>query len=222
MTLGADRGLVGARGHADPGLEHAVQVALVAETAGRRDIGRRLAPAQQEQLFQPFARLGQEARGVDGVGLGLVITKRLLEMMHGRIEVKSDPSAGSVFTLTLPSAGTAAHGAVEAHPRPVHLNHDTRGTVLYVEDNEINALVFENVLSFRPGVRLLMAVNQAEALARCADVPLDVAFIDLSLGLESGYDVLQAGESLPFNLGDGLNLKSPNRHYPCWFIRTLR
>ena len=156
------------------------------------DTGHGLAPAQQEQLFQPFARLGQEARGVDGVGLGLVITKRLLEMMHGRIEVKSDPSAGSVFTLTLPSAGTAAHGAVEAHPRPVHLNHDTRGTVLYVEDNEINALVFENVLSFRPGVRLLMAVNQAEALAHCADVPLDVAFIDLSLGLESGYDVLQA------------------------------
>lgn len=157
------------------------------------DTGAGLSASQREQLFRPFARLGQDARGIDGVGLGLVITQRLVEMMRGRIEVDSQPGQGSTFAVTLPSAGTAAVPAIEASPRPaLRLSHGPTGTVLYVEDNEVNALLFENVLSFRPGVRLLMASNLTEALDHGEETRLDVAFIDLSLGHESGYDVMHA------------------------------
>src|SRR5690349_577193 len=76
-----------------------------------QDTGMGLRPDQVDSLFQPFNRLGQEAGAQEGTGIGLVVTRRLVELMNGSIEVTSSPNVGSVFTIEL---GTTAPLASQA------------------------------------------------------------------------------------------------------------
>ena len=72
------------------------------------DTGEGLTPAQVEHLFEPFNRLGRDRGGVEGTGIGLAITRQLIERMQGRIEVRSVEGQGSVFTLHLPAVVSTA------------------------------------------------------------------------------------------------------------------
>ena len=72
------------------------------------DNGIGITPALRARLFEPFDRLGQERGAIEGTGLGLALSRGLVEAMGGRIEVQSDPGAGSTFSVVLPAAGTAA------------------------------------------------------------------------------------------------------------------
>jgi signal transduction histidine kinase len=74
-----------------------------------RDTGMGMTPNQIEQLFQPFNRLGREAGAEAGTGIGLVVTKRLVELMEGKVGVESTPGTGSVFWIDLPLADTPWH-----------------------------------------------------------------------------------------------------------------
>ena len=94
-----------------------------------RDTGMGLDSAQQALLFQPFNRLGQEGGAQEGSGIGLVVTKRLVELMDGGIGVASLPGAGSTFWIALRAADTVPAPAVAGQP----LNE---ATLLYVEDNK--------------------------------------------------------------------------------------
>ena len=89
-----------------------VEVDCAATTPGRvrvtvRDSGAGLSPEQLTQLFQPFNRLGQEAGGEEGTGIGLVVTKRLVEQMGGSIGVVSAVGVGSSFWFELITAGAS-------------------------------------------------------------------------------------------------------------------
>ena len=88
-----------------------VDVAFVAEGSRVgvvvRDTGVGMTPLQLAALFQPFNRLGADALGIEGTGLGLVIAQQLIELMGGALEVRSSPGAGSTFTAWLPRAGSA-------------------------------------------------------------------------------------------------------------------
>jgi signal transduction histidine kinase/CheY-like chemotaxis protein len=119
-----------------------------------QDDGPGLSAAQQAQLFQPFNRLGAECSQVEGVGLGLVITKGLVALMNGTLDVKSEAGQGACFTVQLPMAqspllplgdGQAA-ALVAAHDGSSrHMAHEPLRRILYVEDNPINVLLMQAI-----------------------------------------------------------------------------
>ena len=125
------------------------------------DTGAGLSPAQLAQLFQPFNRLGQEANVEEGTGIGLVMCKRLVELMGGAIGMESAVGAGSVFwiELNLSAAPQAAAGAAKLAPvaaAGVQTDAQLR-TVLYVEDNPANLMLVEDIIARRTDIRLLSA-----------------------------------------------------------------
>ena len=128
-----------------------------------RDTGAGLAPEQLGQLFQPFNRLGKEASAEEGTGIGLVVTKRLVELMGGAIGAESTLGTGTVFWIELsltPApllAVREAEGAALAPPQ-VPEGAPLR-TVLYVEDNPANLELVEQLIARRPDLRLLSAAD---------------------------------------------------------------
>jgi CheY-like chemotaxis protein len=177
-----------------------VVVDCIASTPGRiriciRDTGAGLTPEKVAQLFQPFNRLGKEAGIEEGTGIGLMVSKRLVELMKGEIGVDSTVGAGSVFwiELNLTAAPQTAAAAVEPtalDPAKVHHNGRTR-TLLYVEDNPANLMLVEDLIARRPDLRLLSAMdgNRGIEIAR-ASVP-DVILMDINLPGISGVKALQ-------------------------------
>jgi len=127
-----------------------------------QDTGFGLRPDQVESLFQPFNRLGQEAGGVEGTGIGLVVTKRLVELMGGTIGVSSTVGVGSVFWIELNTAEAAESRVAEpAFPVPIEASAESRAgsnaTVLCVEDNPASLRLVEEILRSRAHIRLLSA-----------------------------------------------------------------
>jgi PAS domain S-box-containing protein len=156
-----------------------------------RDTGPGLSAQQLAQLFEPFNRLGAEYTIIEGTGIGLVITQRLVELMHGRISVESEPGVGSCFAVVLPAPGIDdaldEQDSVVSAPAP-----DTQQlhTVLYAEDNPMNVELVRQGLSLRPNCRLLVAECGKDALAAMDREPPDLLLLDMSLGDMSGLDVL--------------------------------
>ena len=113
-----------------------------------QDTGMGLTPEQVSALFQPFNRLGQEVGGAEGTGVGLVVTKQLVELMGGTIGVTSTPGVGSVFWIELgatepavsPLPSRRERAATPMKTIPVHRD---RATLLYVEDNPANLKLVE-------------------------------------------------------------------------------
>ena len=162
------------------------------------DTGDGLTSVQMGQLFQPFNRLGQGARGGEGTGIGLVVCKRLVELMGGVIGVRSAVGRGSVFWVEL-NLATAAHhlGRTErielaAIPlNTVHSHAHTR-TLLYVEDNPANLLLVEELIARRPDIRLLSARDGHRGVAIAREVLPDVILMDINLPGISGIEALRA------------------------------
>jgi signal transduction histidine kinase/ActR/RegA family two-component response regulator len=163
------------------------------------DSGVGLTTAQQGQLFQPFNRLGKEGGVEEGTGIGLVVTKRLMELMHGAIGVQSEPGVGSVFWIELALAtpplldlNEAPVMAADAPPGTVQDHY----TVLYVEDNPANLDLVEQILARRSNVRLLSAANASIGIAFARSHQPDVILMDINLPGVSGTDamrILRAG-----------------------------
>jgi len=158
-----------------------------------RDEGPGLNPDQVAQLFQPFNRLGQEAGGEEGTGIGLVVAKRLVELMAGAIGAESAVGAGSQFWFELPAA--AAPGQAEAAagtPAPALAPPGARGSkVLYVEDNPANLRLVELIIARHPDIHLVTALDGPSgiALAR-AEQPM-VILMDINLPGISGFEALE-------------------------------
>jgi PAS domain S-box-containing protein len=157
------------------------------------DTGVGLTPQQHGQLFQPFNRLGAERSGVEGTGLGLTITRRLVELMGGSIEVHSEPGQGSVFAVTLPCA---RQRDVADAPPPSGVagfqNEHPAHVVLYAEDNRLNIELVSQLLELRSGCELRVAHNGREAIASARAAPPDLLLIDMHLGDMTGLDVIAA------------------------------
>jgi PAS domain S-box-containing protein len=159
-----------------------------------RDTGAGLPPEKLMQLFQPFNRLGQEANGEEGTGIGLVVSKRLVELMDGVIGVESNVGVGSIFWVELPSTApltlTASAEAIVAAESAAATHEGTR-TLLYIEDNPANLQLVERLIGRRHDIRLLSAMdgNLGVELAR-ACLP-DVILMDINLPGISGIDALR-------------------------------
>ena len=178
----------------------AVVVACTASTTDRvrisvKDAGEGLAPDKLTQLFQPFNRLGKEAGIEEGTGIGLVVSKRLVELMNGVIGVESAVGVGSVFWIELnltiepELAGGAAEPTAVARAQ-VHVDGQSR-TLLYVEDNPANLMLVEDLIARRPDIRLLTARdgNRGIEIARVSRP--DVILMDINLPGISGIEALR-------------------------------
>ena len=159
-----------------------------------KDSGAGLPPENLAQLFQPFNRLGQEAGTEEGTGIGLVVTKRLVELMGGAIGVESTVGAGSEFWIELIRDDTpqlAAGHAMPAKLAPQAQGNTALRTLLYVEDNPANLMLVEQIIEGHPHVRMLSARDGilGIALAR-AHLP-DVILMDINLPGISGIQALK-------------------------------
>jgi signal transduction histidine kinase/ActR/RegA family two-component response regulator len=159
------------------------------------DTGDGLTSDQLKQLFQPFNRLGQEAHVGEGTGIGLVVSKRLVELMGGTIGVESTIKVGSVFWIELDQPTAGPHHVAEAESAPLAPKQratDARlRTLLYVEDNPANLMLVEDLMLRRPEISLLSAKdgNTGVAVARAARP--DVILMDINLPGLSGVEALR-------------------------------
>jgi PAS domain S-box-containing protein len=150
-------------------------------------------PAEKlKLLFRPFERLGADATGVEGTGLGLTLARGLAEAMGGAVGVISEVDQGSTFWLELAaseepaarSAGVSAAALSAAHA-------SVPATVLYIEDNLSNVRLMERLLAARPGVQLLHAADGRRGLIAARERRPDIVFLDLHLPDGGGEDVLR-------------------------------
>jgi len=156
------------------------------------DTGMGLSPAQQAHLFEPFNRLGAERTGVEGTGIGLVIVHRLIELMHGQMNVTSTVGVGSCFTVRLPLAQALSALALSAPVLEVPPQAQRTFSVLYAEDNEINIDLVRQVMAMREGCDLRIARSGMEAIQMAQSAPPDILLLDMHLGDMDGLAVAQA------------------------------
>jgi PAS domain S-box-containing protein len=166
-----------------------------------RDTGAGLSPEQLTQLFQPFNRLGQEAGGEEGTGIGLVVAKQLIELMGGEIGVESSVGVGSVFWFELKSIDephvSADEGTAVAAAQPQATQGARLRPLLYVEDNPANLKLVEQIIARRPDMRLLTAVNGNLGIESARVNQPDVILMDINLPGISGFEALQTLHSDP-------------------------
>ncbi len=175
-------------------------VTLSCEPAGARrtriavsDTGPGIAPDKMARLFTPFDRLGAEQSEIEGTGLDLALSRRLAEIMRGTLDATSTVSQGSTFWVELDRADAPAHLAEQpADPGRGGLvaTDDTR-TVLYVEDNLSNLKLIQEVLTLRPGIRLLSGMQGQLGLDLAREHRPDLILLDLHLPDMGGMDVLR-------------------------------
>ncbi|MEX1993929.1 MAG: ATP-binding protein [Steroidobacteraceae bacterium] len=179
-----------------PGGMIAVEYALCDPESIRisvRDTGTGLTPEQLAQLFQPFNRLGREGGKEEGTGIGLVVTKRLVEIMGGRIGVDSTVGVGSVFWVEVgvAMAPKLVFPAEEAGAPP-RVTPDSRlRTVLYVEDNPANLELVEQLIARRTDLRLLMAADGETGVEFARAYLPELILMDISLPGIGGIEAMQ-------------------------------
>ena len=156
------------------------------------DNGPGLTMEQQQRLFQPFERLGAERTTTPGTGLGLALTKKLVETMGGEIGVDSTPGVGSSFWIVLERAALdVVPSKPPARPAQAERPGAEEHTVLYVEDNLATISLMEEVFRMRPSITLISAMQGSMALDLAREHKPDLVILDLHLPDVSGEGVLR-------------------------------
>jgi PAS domain S-box-containing protein len=159
-----------------------------------RDTGAGISAEKLSRLFRRFDRLGAEASGVEGTGLGLTVARELARAMGGELGVDSVVGEGSTFWVGLPLTEQQVVDVTVQETDVVDRRlerHDVRGRVLYVDDNRSNIRLLERVLERRPGVVLDSATLGRDGIERARAVPPDLVLLDLHLPDMDGADVLR-------------------------------
>ena len=157
------------------------------------DTGMGLSPKKLAQLYQPFNRLGQEIGVEQGTGIGLVVTKRLVEAMHGTVGVESEVGMGTSFWVDLKAADCAQLALADAAPCPQpEAANDAlpTATLLYVEDNPANLKLVEMLIARRPNMKLITAGTGVLGIELALAHMPDAILMDINLPGISGIKAL--------------------------------
>ncbi len=177
-----------------------VGVAYAVSKPGRlrvsvEDSGSGLPSEKLAQLFQPFNRLGQEAHAEEGTGIGLVVCKRLVELMGGTIGAESTVGKGSLFWVELDlTPPPQAHGGPEAPDLAAPVTAPSiarKSTLLYIEDNPANLMLVENLMARRSDVHLISAMDGPSGVDLARTTLPDVLLMDINLPGISGVQALR-------------------------------
>ncbi len=159
------------------------------------DTGRGMSEAQRRHLFEPFNRLGAERGTVEGTGIGLAIVKMLVERMEGTVHVQSVAGEGSCFELRLRDGhGLPLVPQIPAHAHMMALaaitaGRRTRGRILYVEDNPVNAMILKQLVAHRSDLTLCTAENGLEGLDVARRWGPDLVLLDMQLPDIDGMEI---------------------------------
>ncbi|NQV57694.1 MAG: response regulator [Rhodospirillales bacterium] len=166
------------------------------------DTGPGIPAEKQGELFQPFSRLGAEATEVEGTGIGLTITKQLVELMNGEIGFDSVPGKGSTFWIVLPAGSKKIFmrpdaDADEGNTKVTqNLLPEINGTVLYVEDNPANLELMKMIVKQIPGLDLLSTHNAEFGLELADRRAPDIIIMDIDLPGMNGFQALEKLKTL--------------------------
>ncbi|MBL4901565.1 MAG: PAS domain S-box protein [Desulfocapsa sp.] len=155
------------------------------------DNGIGISEEQMKNLFVPFARLGQDDSGIEGTGIGMTISKQLVELMNGTLEATSDPGVGTVFCVRLP---TAEEGKEHSTLDPIVAEGDNEvvtertATFLYIEDNPCNIRLMKFIIEQWPTYSLVVRKNAEKGIKAAAMLNPDIIFMDLHLPGMTGQE----------------------------------
>lgn len=167
-----------------------------------KDTGVGLSADQISQLFQPFNRLGREAGDEEGTGIGLVVTKQLVELMGGTIGVESTVGVGSTFWVELtaseaPTLQFSNNLELEVPNQSANESKSAVYTLLYVEDNPANLALVEQLIARRDDIKLLTAINGHLGIQLARVYQPDVILMDINLPGMSGFGALKILQADP-------------------------
>jgi PAS domain S-box-containing protein len=159
------------------------------------DTGRGIEASQIPRLFMPFERLDAEQTGVEGTGLGLALSKRLVEVMGGTMGVESTAGSGSTFWLELPVRNSVLEQSDRSNTAPADADEPVSiaaRTVLNIEDNVDSAQLMERIFSSWQGIRLIAAMQGRLGAELARQHHPDLILLDLHLPDMHGLEVLEA------------------------------
>lgn len=159
-----------------------------------RDTGTGISKAHQRHMFEPFNRLGAEEKGIEGSGVGLLITQHLIQMMGGELKFDSQEGVGSSFRVSLPITQAWSSEVSSRSGRPVdygvQLEFSTHCRVLYVEDNPSNIRLMQEVFNRYPQLHLSVAEEPLGGIFKARTECPDVIILDINLPRLDGFEVL--------------------------------
>lgn len=176
-----------------------VEVTLVVQEEQKlrisvRDTGRGIPLQRQSEVFQPFNRLSAENSAIEGSGVGLVITKQLVEMMQGKLDFSSTEGIGTTFWMDFPMAtewnvDTLVPSRKKDYS-PAELQVKRRCKVLYVEDNPTNIRLLQQIFARYPQLELEVAEEAFLGIYKARSSNPDLIILDINLPGMDGYDAL--------------------------------
>jgi len=163
------------------------------------DTGRGIPQERVAELFQPFNRLGAEALDIEGTGIGLFVTRKLVTNMGGDIALDRTSPGGSVFRIDLPAAAPATDQkparltvVPDTPPATAVVGENAPTPLLYVDDNRQSRVLLDKVIAQQPHLRLVTATTAEEGLILARQEPPAVILLDLNLPGMDGFEALEA------------------------------
>lgn len=158
-----------------------------------RDTGLGIEQSQIDELFKPFSRIVREGLNIEGYGIGLAVTKKLLELMGGSIEVTSIVGEGSKFSVLLPTVDAEFKSELKSEPQsePHTVSNIAPCKIIYIEDNHLNAMVMEKAMLRYPQIDYTRVTSGKEGLSKLQETSFDFVFLDISLPDINGIEVLK-------------------------------
>ncbi|MEO8153673.1 MAG: ATP-binding protein [Rhizobacter sp.] len=162
------------------------------------DNGIGMTEEHMSHLFEPFNRLGNEGHAIEGSGIGLSLTRQLVEMMNGRIEIQSSPATGTRARIALPSCQLSLPPLLTDATLPGYEDaSNADAVVLYIEDDLVNQILVEQMLLKCEGLCLFKADTGSSGIALAEKIQPDLVLLDMQLPDMSGLEVLAALRANP-------------------------
>lgn len=159
------------------------------------DTGKGIPKEHQDLLFQPFHRLDAQGENVEGTGIGLIITKRLIELMNGTISVQSELGKGSCFSIEIPEGKQLPSLGEDKVIIPVRKENGKmekhKWTLLHIEDNAANLMLLERIFETKPDFKMLSAPRAQLGIDLARSHQPDLILMDINMPEMNGYAAMK-------------------------------